>query len=191
MGSRVGNRQREQSAWKDDQSLRSRTSARPTTIQVEFPWKKEILLVQQSAVDEYKRCEKGSAMARQEVPPQQVNAGGMRTMKNALLIPERAVELQLRLCVEAYCRSVWHRAYEATLGAIKEYVAGQRWPRMSWSLCRTVCTVSPLFLETNCLARWVCSYMRPSPTRSCTETFCRSGCQETGSISTCYFSRMI
>jgi Integrase zinc binding domain len=90
---------------------------------VEFPSKKEILLVQQSAVDEYERCQQGSAMARQEVPPQQVDAGGMRMMNNALWIPERAVELQLRLCVESHCRSAGHRAYEATLGAIKEYVA--------------------------------------------------------------------
>jgi Integrase zinc binding domain len=44
-------------------------------------------------------------------------------MNNALWIPERAVELQLRLCVEAHCRSAGHRVYEATLGAIKEYVA--------------------------------------------------------------------
>jgi hypothetical protein len=84
---------------------------------------KEILLVQQSAVDEYERCQQGRAMARQEVPPQQVDAGGKRVMNNALWIPERAVELQLRLCVEAHCRSAGYRAYEATLGAIKEYVA--------------------------------------------------------------------
>jgi hypothetical protein len=90
---------------------------------VEFPSKKEILLVQQSAVDEYERCQQGKAMARQEGPPQQVNAGGMRTMNNALWIPECAVELQLRLCVEAHYRFAGHRAYEATLGAIKEYVA--------------------------------------------------------------------
>jgi Integrase core domain/Integrase zinc binding domain len=44
-------------------------------------------------------------------------------MNNALWIPERAVELHLRLCVEAHCRSAGHRAYEATLGAIKQYVA--------------------------------------------------------------------
>jgi Integrase zinc binding domain len=44
-------------------------------------------------------------------------------MNNALWIPECSVELQLRLCVEAHCRSARHRAYEATLGAIKEYVA--------------------------------------------------------------------
>jgi Integrase zinc binding domain len=79
--------------------------------------------VQQSAVDEYERCQQGSAMARQEVPSQQVDAGGMRMMNNKLWIPERAVELQLRLCEEAHCRSVGHRAYEATLGAVKEYVA--------------------------------------------------------------------
>jgi hypothetical protein len=51
---------------------------------VEFPSKKEILLVQQSAVKEYERCQQGIAMARQEVPPQQVDAGGMRMMNNAL-----------------------------------------------------------------------------------------------------------
>jgi Integrase zinc binding domain len=79
--------------------------------------------VQQSAVDEYERCQQGRAMARQEVPPQQVDAGGMRVMNNALWIPKRAVELQLRLCVESHCRSAGHRAYEATLGSIKEYVA--------------------------------------------------------------------
>jgi Integrase zinc binding domain/Integrase core domain len=90
---------------------------------VEFPSKKEILLEQQSAVDEYERYQQGNAMARQEVPPQQVDAGGMRMMNNALWIPECAVELHLRLCVEAHCRSAGHRAYEATLDAIKEYVA--------------------------------------------------------------------
>jgi hypothetical protein len=90
---------------------------------VVFPSKKGILLVQQSAVDEYERCQQGNAMAGQEVPPQQVDAGGMRMMNNALWIPERAVELQLRLCVEAHCRSAGHRANEATLGAIEEYVA--------------------------------------------------------------------
>jgi ribosomal protein L31E len=47
----------------------------------------------------------------------------MRMMNNAQWIPERTVELQLRLRVEAHCRSAGHRAYEATLGAIKEYVA--------------------------------------------------------------------
>jgi hypothetical protein len=90
---------------------------------VEFPSKKDILLMQQSAFDEYERCQQGNAMARQEVPPQQVDAGGMRMMNNALWIPERAVELQLRLCVEAHGRSAGQGAYEATLGAIKEYVA--------------------------------------------------------------------
>jgi hypothetical protein len=89
---------------------------------VEFPSKKEILLVQQSAVDEYERCQQGSAMARQEVPPQQVDVGGMRMMNNALWIPVCAVELQLSLCMEAHCCSTRHRAYEETLCAIKEYV---------------------------------------------------------------------
>jgi Integrase zinc binding domain len=47
----------------------------------------------------------------------------MRMMNNALWITERAFELQLRLCVEAHCRSAGHRAYEATLRVIKDYVA--------------------------------------------------------------------
>jgi hypothetical protein len=64
---------------------------------VEFPSKKEILLVQQSAINEYKRCQQSNATALQKVPSQQVDAGGMRMMNNALWIPERAVELQLRL----------------------------------------------------------------------------------------------
>jgi hypothetical protein len=90
---------------------------------LEFPSKKEIILVQQSAVNEYERFQQSKATAPQEVPPQQVDAGGMRRMSNALWIPERAVELQLRLCVEAHCRSTRHRAFEDSRGAIKKYVA--------------------------------------------------------------------
>jgi hypothetical protein len=157
---------------------------------VEIPSKKEIILVQQSAVNEYERFQQINATARQEVSPQRVDAGGMRMMNNALWIPDRAVGLQLRLCVEAQCRSEGHRAYEATLGAIKEYVAWTTMAKDVKVLCRTVCTVSLLFLETKCRARSVRSYMRLSPTRSCTSTSCTSGCQETGSIRTCYFPRM-
>jgi hypothetical protein len=51
---------------------------------VEFPSKKDILLVQKSAVNEHERCQQGNAMARQEVPPQQVDAGGIRMINNAL-----------------------------------------------------------------------------------------------------------
>jgi hypothetical protein len=80
---------------------------------------KDILLVQHSAVNEYERCQQSNATACKEVSPQLVGAGGMGMMNNALWIPERAVELQLRLCVEAHCRSARHKAYEATLGAIK------------------------------------------------------------------------
>jgi hypothetical protein len=65
---------------------------------VEFPSKKEILLVQQSAVKKYECFQQGNATARQEVLPQ-VDSGGMRMMNNALWIPESAVELQIRLCV--------------------------------------------------------------------------------------------
>jgi RNase H-like domain found in reverse transcriptase len=89
---------------------------------VEFPSNKEILLVQQSSVNEYERFQKSNAAGR-EVPPHQIDAGGTRMMNNTLWIPERAVELQPRLCVEAHCGSAGHRAYEATLGAIKEYVS--------------------------------------------------------------------
>jgi Integrase zinc binding domain len=106
---------------------------------VEFTSKRIIILVQQSAVDENERCQQGSAMARQDEPPQQVDAGGMRMMNNSLWIPERAVELQLRLCVEAHYRSAGHRAYEATLGAIKEYV--------SWT---TIAKDDKVFVQ-NCL----------------------------------------
>jgi Integrase zinc binding domain len=123
VGSRVGSRQREQSAWQDGQPVCRPYISLPDYDTVELPSKKEILLVQQSAVDEYERCQQGNAMARQEVPPQQVDAVGMRLMNNALWIPERAVELQLRLFEEARCRSAGHKAYEARLGAIKEYVA--------------------------------------------------------------------
>jgi hypothetical protein len=79
--------------------------------------------VHQSSFNEYEICPQSNATARQEVPQQQVDAGGTKMMKNALWIPERVVELQLRLCVEAHCRSAGHRADEAPLGAIKEYVA--------------------------------------------------------------------
>jgi Integrase zinc binding domain len=89
---------------------------------VKFPSKNDILLVHLSAVNECERFQQSNATALQEAPPQQVDAGSMRVMNNAPWIPERAVELQLRLCMEAHCRSAGHRAYEATLGAIKEYV---------------------------------------------------------------------
>jgi hypothetical protein len=59
---------------------------------------------------------------------QQVDASGMRMMSNAQWIPERAVELQPRLSMEAHCRSAKQRAYEATLDSIKEYVA---WTKMA------------------------------------------------------------
>jgi Integrase zinc binding domain len=95
----------------------------PDCATVVFTSKKEILLAQQSAVNEFQRHHQGNATTRQEVPPQQIDAGDMRMMNNALRIPERAVEVQLRLYADAHCRSAGHRAYEATLGSIKEYVA--------------------------------------------------------------------
>jgi Integrase zinc binding domain len=158
---------------------------------MDFQSKKEILLVQQSSVNEYERCQQSNATAGQEVPPQQVDAGGMRMMDNALWIPERAVELQLRSCAEAHCRSAGHRAYEATLGAIKEYVAWTKIARDVKDFVQNCLRCVATIPGDKVPARWVRSYMRPSPKRSCTSTSCTSGCQETGIISTCYFSRMI
>jgi hypothetical protein len=71
---------------------------------VEFRSRKGILLAQQSAVNECEREQQRNATALQEVPLQHVDAGGMRMMKNALWIPERAVQLQLCLYSEAHCR---------------------------------------------------------------------------------------
>jgi hypothetical protein len=51
---------------------------------VEFSSKKEILHVQQSAVNECELFQQSNATALQEVPPQQVDAGGLRMMNNAL-----------------------------------------------------------------------------------------------------------
>jgi hypothetical protein len=71
---------------------------------VEFPSKKEILLAQQSAVNEDERCQQSNATALLEVPPQQIYDRGMRMMKNALRIPDRAVVKKLRLCVKVHCQ---------------------------------------------------------------------------------------
>jgi hypothetical protein len=76
---------------------------------VDFPSKKEIILAEQGAGNEYERHQQINVTARQEVPPQQVDAGGMRMMCNALWISERAVELQLRLYVKAHCSSAGYR----------------------------------------------------------------------------------
>jgi hypothetical protein len=72
-----------------------------------------------SLAEHNKRCQQCNATARQEGPPQLVDAGGIRMVNNALWIPEREVELQLLLCVEAHCRYARHRAYGATLDGIK------------------------------------------------------------------------
>jgi hypothetical protein len=101
----VDSRQRAQSIWQRASLFAQPYISPPDYDTVEFPSKKEILLVQQSAVNKCERCQQSNAMARQEVPPQQVDASSMRMMNNALWIPERAVELQLRLCVEAHCLS--------------------------------------------------------------------------------------
>jgi hypothetical protein len=51
---------------------------------VDFPSKKEILLAQKNAINEYERLEQSKTTAFQEVQPQQVDAGGMRMMNNAV-----------------------------------------------------------------------------------------------------------
>jgi hypothetical protein len=114
----------------------------------------------------------------------------MRMKNNALWLPERAVELQLNLCVEAHFCSAGRRVHEATTGAIKELIHELQWRSMSKVLSRTVCTVSQGFLETNFRFRWVHGSMRRSSTRSSISTYATLGCQEMGSISTYYFSRM-
>jgi hypothetical protein len=78
---------------------------------VEFPSKREILLAQQSAVNEFERRQQSNATAFQEAPPWPVDAGSMRMMNNALCIPRRVLELQIRFCVEAHRRYSGHIAH--------------------------------------------------------------------------------
>jgi hypothetical protein len=190
MGSRVGSWQRAQSAWQDGQPIFTAVHQPARLRTVEFPSKKEILLAQQSAVNEYEWYLQGNATAWQEGRPQQVDSGGMRMMNNALWIPEPAVELQLRLCVEAHCRSEGHRVYEATFGAIKEYLVCMTMAKDVKVFVQNCLHCVATIHEDKCHAHWVCSYMQPSPTGSCTLNSCTLGCQETGIMSTCYFSRM-
>jgi hypothetical protein len=105
MNSRVGNRQREQAHGKIVSIFAQPYISPPEYDTVELPSKKEIILAQQSAVNAYERCQQSNATACQEALPQQVDAGGMRMMSSALWIPDRALGLQLRLCVVANCRS--------------------------------------------------------------------------------------
>jgi hypothetical protein len=51
---------------------------------VEFSSKKKILLAQQRAFNEYESCHQRNATTRKEIPPQQVDAGGLRMMSNGL-----------------------------------------------------------------------------------------------------------
>jgi hypothetical protein len=70
---------------------------------VKFSSSRKILLVHQSAVNEYERYQKSNAEALEEDLPQQVDAGGMTMMNNSLRITECAVELKLRFCVQSSC----------------------------------------------------------------------------------------
>jgi hypothetical protein len=45
------------------------------------------MLAQKNAVKEYERSQPGKATASRDEPQQQVDAGGMRMINNALLIP--------------------------------------------------------------------------------------------------------
>jgi hypothetical protein len=87
---------------------------------VEFPSKKETILAQKSAVQEYSEASNSSRLFVEMNPSLQLEAGGLMMMNHALFIPERAVELLLRLCVEAHCLFTGLRALETMLGAIKE-----------------------------------------------------------------------
>jgi hypothetical protein len=111
-------------------------------------------MAQTGAVKAYDRCQQSRATSFQEVPPQQVDAGGMRMMNNALRIPKRAVVLQLHLCVESHCRSAGHtfapHGTERTKSdARRNQGLCYNWRRMSKPLCKTVCTVLQRFLETS------------------------------------------
>jgi hypothetical protein len=78
-----------------------------------------ILLARMNEVQGYERKLNFKATTHGEEPPQKVEAGGMRMIKNALWIPEHAIELQLRLCIEAHHRFAVHRVREATIRSIK------------------------------------------------------------------------
>jgi hypothetical protein len=90
---------------------------------VEFPSKKEILLVQQSAVNEYELCQQSNATARQELPPQQVYADSMRMMNNALLITECQYSCSYA-CVCSHTAALQGTEHtKRRLAQSKEYVA--------------------------------------------------------------------
>jgi hypothetical protein len=90
---------------------------------VEFPSKKEILLVQQSAVDEYERCHQSNATARQEVPPQKVDAGMHEDDEQCTMDSRACSRVAATLVRGSTLRHCRTQSVEATLGAIKEYVA--------------------------------------------------------------------
>jgi hypothetical protein len=112
-------------------------------------------------------------------------------MNNALCIPERAVELQLRLCVEAHCRSAGHRACKATLIPIKEYVV---WTKMAKDVKVFVqkCLHCVATITADKVPRPLGTQLHAiKPNEILHFDSLTLHCQETGSISTHYFSRMI
>jgi Integrase zinc binding domain len=111
-------------------------------------------------------------------------------MNNAVRISGRAVELQIRLCVEAHCRSTGHRSYEATLGAVRKFMA---WTTMAKDVkvfvqnyLHYVATISgdkiPRLLGTQLYAT------KPNEIQRC--DFLYIGLSRDGKYQTCYFSRM-
>jgi hypothetical protein len=78
----------------------------------EFPSKKEILLAQMNAVNEYEQIQLDKATNRRVESLQQVDAGGMRMIQCTMGSRpcSKATATQLRLCMEAQCRSAGHRA---------------------------------------------------------------------------------
>jgi hypothetical protein len=93
----------------------------------EFPAKQVILMAQKVAIADYnhRKLAIGNGdkkTSNAEEPPVKVGIRGVLMVGDSMWVPTKAVDLQLRLCVEAHCGAGGHRGYKATLIAIKEYV---------------------------------------------------------------------
>jgi Integrase zinc binding domain len=93
----------------------------------EFPAKQEILWAQKNAVAEYNRRKQAIAngekiVALNEEPPVNIGSRGLRMIDGAIWVPEKAVDLQLRMCVETHFEAGGHRGFQATYGAVNTYV---------------------------------------------------------------------
>jgi hypothetical protein len=93
----------------------------------EFPAKQVILMAQKTANADYNHCKLAigngdKKTSNAEEQPVKVGTRGVRMVGDSMWVPAKAVDLQLRLCVEAHCGAGGHRGYNATLIAIEEYV---------------------------------------------------------------------